>query len=247
MDLLLHGLDFALADRGVEGLLGLLFELDFLFPEFDLPLALHNLVKQGLLLDLGLLDRSFSLHGFGLKLLQLGHKVRLHDLVCVGQLLVLTAMLRDELVELVHVIVHSAELNLELLCFRLLGCDLVVEPLALLQQYGFGGRELVNHGILVLHFAHDFDKVRLQAQPLALQLAILLAERCGLPAEVLYRCLQRAEALGVLLGGHHLLQLAVEAVHGVRALLDLVVALTDLRLVLFNEPILLLELPQSCG
>mmetsp|Transcript_23503 Transcript_23503/g.48662 ORF Transcript_23503/g.48662 Transcript_23503/m.48662 type:complete len:334 (-) Transcript_23503:1330-2331(-) len=237
-------MDLLHAHLWVQRGLRLLLQLNLLLPEQQLALGLHDVVEEA---RLGRLDRGdllLKLNRYMLKLLQLVHELHLHHRVRLRELALQLGVLPDELVQPLHVLMHVLDHMVQPLHLGLVRPNVLIQPQFLLGEDGDPRPELRVLLQLLLSLRGGGHQLRLVREPLALQLRGGLVDRHDLLPERRDRRLEGPHMFHVLLPVHQQLVLAVQPVHAVHLLLDLVVALADLKLVLLDQLVLILELGQ---
>jgi hypothetical protein len=128
MNLLLHISHLDLPDVWVNGLLHLTLELGLTLPKQDLTLAFHDLLEDHGLLVLEPLNTVLKLNCLCLELLQTDLEVFLQVVVLILQLVVHLLVLRQQQVDLVHVILQRLQPKLQRLDVLLRKTDITVKP-----------------------------------------------------------------------------------------------------------------------
>mmetsp|Transcript_16073 Transcript_16073/g.30115 ORF Transcript_16073/g.30115 Transcript_16073/m.30115 type:complete len:350 (+) Transcript_16073:949-1998(+) len=151
----------------------------------------------------------------------------------------------DQIVEPAHVTVQHRNGGLQRLELLLVRIDVLQQPDLFLGHDVDPGSELVVLLADLVCLARSGDQRCLVSEPRPLQLLRLAVLEVDLFVDALDASFQRAHALLVLHSIQHLFVLPVEPVDAVHLLLDLVVPLSDLHLVLFDELVLLPELDDA--
>ena len=127
MEFLFELFDFGLADIGVEGFLHFAFELVLSFPEENLSLAFDNFIHEFGFFFSDLVDVDFELDGLAFHFLELFDEFRLQVDVFILKFGLFVAIDGNSIIEFVHFLLQTFEVNFNFLDFLLEGSVIVIQ------------------------------------------------------------------------------------------------------------------------
>mmetsp|Transcript_23025 Transcript_23025/g.36660 ORF Transcript_23025/g.36660 Transcript_23025/m.36660 type:complete len:301 (-) Transcript_23025:1569-2471(-) len=179
IDFLFHAVDLLFAHVGIQSHFCFFGNLDLLLPEHDLPFRFQNIVEQPLFFLLHVFNFILQRNGLHFTLLQPQDEVVLQVVAVVGDALLLGAVGRDQLVELLLLLVHHGHVVLQLIDLLRLLLGIVCQSHLLLLQDGGLGLQLQDAVVQLGGVILGVDQLRLGLDPVPLQLVVLRGLDCN--------------------------------------------------------------------
>jgi hypothetical protein len=222
--------DFGLADIGVEGFLHFAFELVLSFPEENLSLAFDNFIHEFGFFFSDLVDVDFELDGLAFHFLELFDEFRLQVDVFILKFGLFVAVDSNGVIELVHFLLESFEVNFDFLDLFFEGTVVIVESGFLLFHDGLFVLQVLYCVLKLLKLVVFVDKHGLFFDPLPVKLVAVFFEFLCLSDEVDVFVFEGIFSF-VVSFGHKFVMEFVESAHFVLFFFVDVMSLSDLDFV----------------
>ena len=234
MKFLFELFDLRLTDVGVEGFLHFALKLVLSFPEKDLSFALNDLIHEfGFLLS-DFVDVDFELDGLTFHFFEFFDEFRLKIDVLILKFGLFVTVHSNSIVELVHFLLESFEIDFNFLDFLLKCAVVVIEPRLLLLHDGLFVLKVLHCVLKLLEFVILVHKDSLFLDPFSVKLVAVLLEFLCLPDQINVLVFERVFAF-VIGFGHQFVVQFVQSAHFVLLLFVDIVSLSDLDFVSYHK------------
>jgi hypothetical protein len=226
--------DLRLTDVGVEGFLHFALKLVLSFPEKDLSFALNDFIHEfGFLLS-DFVDVDFELDGLTFHFFEFFDEFGLEVDVLILKFGLFVTVDRNGIVEFVHFLLESFEIDFNFLDFLLKCAVVIIEPRLLLLHDGLFVLKVLYCILKLLEFVVLVYKDSLFLDPFSVKLVAVLLKFFCLPYQIHVLVFQRVFAF-VIGFGHQFVVQFVQSAHFVLLLFVDIVSLPDLDFVSYHK------------